>query len=338
VSGVLLIGAVAGGGFAYWKYRQQRLAKESLVVEASARVARGDIRVEIQASGRVQPDTRLEVKPPIAGRIEEVKVEEGQTVTSGSVLAQMSSSDRAAMLDLAHAKGLQAVRDMEEVFRPTPIIAPISGTVIAQNVRRGQTVSVTDVAMILSDRPVVVAEVDETDIGAVHVGQAVRFTLDAYPDKDVRGKVEQIAYESKTVNNVTIYEVKIAPDLVPPYMRSGMTASVRFQAQERLGVLVIPTQMLRQDGDKLYVNVPAMADPTGRTPPIRKEVRVGPSDGKQTEIVSGLSEGDEVVMLADGRDQGNKAGSPSSSGGSPFMPNMRRPGQRSGGGAPPSPH
>ena len=69
------------------------------------KVTRGGLQVSILATGAVSPENRLEIKPPIAGRVEQVLVEEGQMVKKGDILAWMSSTERAAVLDAARAQG-----------------------------------------------------------------------------------------------------------------------------------------------------------------------------------------------------------------------------------------
>jgi len=82
------------------KGRQNKSSNE-LVREISP--VYGSIQTFISTTGTVQPQNRLEIKPPISGRIEEILVKEGQIVTVGQILAWMSSTERAALLDTAHS-------------------------------------------------------------------------------------------------------------------------------------------------------------------------------------------------------------------------------------------
>ena len=68
----------------------------------------------------------MEIKPPIAGRIEKLLVDEGDDVTSGQILGWMSSTDRAAILDAARAQGPEESKRWEDAYKPTPIVAPLS--------------------------------------------------------------------------------------------------------------------------------------------------------------------------------------------------------------------
>jgi macrolide-specific efflux system membrane fusion protein len=251
----------------------------------------------------------LAIKPPVAGRVEEVLVKEGQEVKRGQILAWMSSSERAAMLDAARSDGAAAVKRWEKNYKPTPIIAPIDGTIILRNVETGQTFTNTDAVFTMSDRLTVKAQVDETDIGKIKVGQSVRLTLDAYPDRDIDAKVDQIAFDAQTVNNVTTYVVEVLPSETPEIMRSGMTVNVNFEVTKREDVLTVPSEAVKNDGDKSTV---LLKGPGGEMK--SAEIKTGISDGKKTEVTEGLAEND-VVLIAE------KVSSKGAGGGAnPFMP------------------
>ena len=103
----------------------------------------------------------------------------------------------------------------------------------------------------MSDRLTVKAQVDETDIAEIHLKQRAEIVLDAYPDRAIPARVDQIAYEAKTVNNVTTYIVDVLPDKTPSFMRSGMTANVTFLTADKKGVLLVPAQRASDQGGPL---------------------------------------------------------------------------------------
>ena len=268
-------------------------SRQAPPVYRTVQAARGDIEETVQATGLVQPQNRLEIRPPIAGRAEDVLVREGEAVRKGRVLAWMSSIERAALLDAARARGPEELARWEELFKATPLIAPMDGVVIARLVEPGQTVTAQDAVLILSDRLIIKAQVDETDMARIRVGQAARVTLDAYPQRVIPGRVDRIRYEAKTVNNVTIYEVEILPEAAPEFMRSGMTANVVFSVETRKNVLLLPFEAVHPADGRADVWIPGGED--GK-PPLTREVRTGLTDGKRIEIVSGLNEGDSVLV------------------------------------------
>ncbi|MGH6953522.1 MAG: efflux RND transporter periplasmic adaptor subunit [Alphaproteobacteria bacterium] len=280
----------AGAGGIYWWRRPEPAAK---VTFRPVTVERGDLEVTTLATGVVQPQNRLELKPPIAGRVDRILVQEGARVGQGQVLAWMSSLERAALLDVARAKGPEEVLHWEELYKPAPLLAPLGGTIIARNVEPGQSVT-TDVAVfVISDRLIVKAQVDETDIGRIAVGQEASVTLDAYSDRRIGARVDHIAYEAVTVNNVTVYEVDVLPSAVPDFMRSGMTANVTFRVAHSAGTLVVPAEAIEREGKAAIARVPAKK-PKG--PPETRAVETGLTDGNRVEVRSGLAEGDTVLV------------------------------------------
>lgn len=263
-------------------------------------VERADLEVKVLATGVVQPENRLEIKPPIPGRIETVLADEGRIVRKGQILAWMSSTERAALLDAARARGADEVKRWEDMYRPTPIVAPIDGTIILRKVEPGQTFTSQDPVLVMSNRLTVKAQVDETDIAQIRLKQKAEIVLDAYSKESIPGSVGQIAFEAKTVNNVTTYLVDIVPDQAPSFMRSGMTANVSFSVASRPGVLAVPNETIRvKDG----VFTVFKADSRGL--PAESELQLGISDGRKTEVTSGLSEG-EVVLVASSPGNGEK--------------------------------
>lgn len=284
LAAVVVLAAVGAGG--YWVAGG---TAEPTYREVA--VTRGDVEVAILSTGVVQPRNRLEIKPPIAGRVERVLAEEGQVVAKGQILAWMSSTERAALMDAARSKGADEVSRWEELYRPTPILAPIRGTVISRNIEPGQTFTGADAVFVMSDRLTVKAKVDETDIGKIALKQRARVVLDAYPDEAMPAHVDQIAYDAKTVSNVTTYEVDVLPETTPAFMRSGMTASVAFQMATRLAVLRVPSRaVIERDGRVTVLTV----DADGRR--AERAVQTGLTDGKFTEIVDGLREGEKVSI------------------------------------------
>jgi macrolide-specific efflux system membrane fusion protein len=255
-------------------------------------VTRGAIKAQTPTTGMVQPRNRLEIKPPVSGRIESVLVEEGDNVKKGDVLAMMSSSDRAALLDAARSKSSAEFRQWEKVYRSAPIIAPLDGFLILKNIEPGQTVAASDAVLVMADKLIVKAQVDETDIGNIQVGQPVTIQLDAYPDQIIKGKVERIAYESKVISNVTIYEVDVIPAEVPSFFRSGMSATVNFVREEKDNALLVPIKAVKKVGTQSYVFQKDNSTNTYKA----VQIKTGLENTLHIEVVSGIKEGDKVAI------------------------------------------
>ncbi len=309
---VIVVVTALAVGAAVFKFRPSKTSQDVVKV---IKPRMGDIRVTVSSPGTVLPKNRLELKPPVNGRIEKVLVQEGQKVKTGEILAWMSSTDRAALLDAARGQGEDTFKYWQEVYKPIPLIAPIDGEVIVGTVQPGQTVTATDAVLVLSDHLIVRAQVDETDIEKIKLNQPVVVTLDAYPDIRIEATVEHIYYESRTINNVTVYEVDLKLQEVPEFFRSGMNTNVDFVIKEKKQVLLIPREVLHQRRGESFVLLPGPSD----AQPVERQVTTGVSDDQDIEITSGLNVDDDVIFKS------KKYSLPKNAAGTnPFMPAGRR--------------
>jgi len=131
------------------------------------------------------------------------------------------------------------------------IHAPIDGKIINRNVEQGQTVAASlsaptlfTIAEDLSSMRIL-ASVDESDIGQIEVGQKVKFTVQAYADKNFEGEVTQIRLSPNVVQNVVNYTVVVKADNSDKLLLPGMTATVDFYVDQRENVLLVPNVALR---------------------------------------------------------------------------------------------
>lgn len=253
---------------------------------------RGSIQAIISTTGTVLPKNRLEIKPPVGGRIESILVKEGQKVKTGEILAWMSSTERAALLDAARGQGEEKLKYWQEAYKPIALLASIDAEVIVATTQPGQTVTTADAVVVLSDKLIARAQVDETDIGKIKLGQKAIIILDAYPDTKIKAEVEHIYYESKTVNNVTIYEVDLVPEGVPDFFRSGMNAALDFVEKSKVDALLIPVAAVYKDKRKSFV----LVKKDGFAEPVEQAVELGITDDKNVEIISGITEKDTLIL------------------------------------------
>ena len=277
----------------------------------------GSIQTFISTTGTVLPKNRLEVKPPVNGRVESIDVEEGQKVKAGQTLAWMSSTERAALLDAASGQGEAAQKYWKDTYKAIPLLSPIDGEVIVATTQPGQTVTTADAIVVLSDHLIVRAQVDETDIGKISLGQEALITLDAYQDTKIKAQVEHIYYESKTVNNVTVYAVDLLPVNIPLFFRSGMNATIDLKAAGKDNTLLIPAEAVHKEQGETFV----LVKQEGKKDPVKCRVKLGITDDKNVEIISGINAEDKVIVKT------RKYTFPNSkTGTNPFMP--ARPQQR----------
>ncbi|UZJ42604.1 HlyD family efflux transporter periplasmic adaptor subunit [Prosthecochloris sp. SCSIO W1101] len=290
--------------------------QESATKLREVQAGTGTIRETVSTTGVVEPRNRLKIQSSVAGRIEEVLVDEGALVTKGDRLALLSSTERAALLDAARLRDEKEQAYWDSVYSKAVILAPIEGQVIVRSIEPGQTVTTSDSLFVLSDRLIVTAYVDETDIGRVSQGQEATITLDAYPDIAVRGKVEHIHYESHLENNVTIYHVDIIPETIPKVFRSGMSANIDIVVDEREGAVLIPAGAVQNlDGQSVVMVKNRQGDAQGTY----VKVTTGLQDEDLIEIREGIEAGTTLLVHDDSFVLPENSGS-----GNPFLPQRKR--------------
>ncbi len=273
-----VIGFIGTGWYAYASYAAR---PAYTYVEA----VRGPMRVTLRESALVAPEHRLTITPPIPGRMDTILVANGEAVKQGQILAWISSTSRAALMDAARAQGGKELKYWEDIFKPAPLVAPLDGHIISTAVVPGQVVITAQTVFTMSDHLIVQAFLDETDLAQAWLGQSVDITFDSFPDAHLTGKVHEIAFDAVTVNNVTTYQVNIYLDNTPAYVRSGVSANVFLLISDRKDVLKIPTDAISPEGTVLVAQ--------GAGEPLEeRKIDVGQTDGEWTEVKSGLVEGD----------------------------------------------
>ncbi|WCL49014.1 efflux RND transporter periplasmic adaptor subunit [Leptospira sp. GIMC2001] len=309
---LLLIMIVIGIGITYYLYGG---TTESIQYRPY-QVSEEPLEITVRASGTVSPMNRLEIKPPVAGRIETILIQEGQNVRKGQILAWMSSTERAALLDAARAKGPEEVKEWEDLYKPTPVMAPLSGLVIANFINPGQTVTQQDPLIVLSDYLIVRAQVDETDLAKIRVNQIATITIDSFQSEKIKAKVRHIAYEALIVNNVTVYEVEVAPESKSEIMRSGMSATIDFQVASKDKTIMVPFEAIKKNSQGFsYVNVASQNSKNSNWIPEERVITIGLSDETMIEIIDGL-ESNEIVLI----EEKIKANNPQTKSSNPLTP------------------
>lgn len=220
-----------------------------------------------------------------------------------------------AKLSYTQAKE-QVVSAKEEVQRAqtnlgyATITSPIDGVVLSKSVEEGQTVAASfstpelfTIAQDLTNMQVV-ADVDEADIGDVKEGERVTFTVDAYPDDTFEGEVKQVRQEATTTNNVVTYEVVISAPNADLKLKPGLTANVTIYTAERKGVLSVPSKALRFTPQRETMGKMKIVDVANAKNKVwtiegnsivAHKVNIGMTDGTNTQIVGGISEGTKVI-------------------------------------------
>ena len=186
------------------------------------------------STGTVAPENRLDLKPPVAGRVEKVLVQEGDIVRKGQILG-MDESHRTRDLDRYRPitgksrSGLLGRRLQNDADPGAESVASL----FLKSADSGQTVTQTDIVLSMSDRLIVKVNVDETDLAQIKRDSGFKSCSMPLPQSHSPGKVVHIGYDAKTINNVTTYEVDVLADNTPEYMKSGMTANATFLVAEQ---------------------------------------------------------------------------------------------------------
>ncbi len=326
---LILVVALVALGAGGWTFKK-KFSKPARPDFVAVKAVEAPIEQTVEATGSVAPYHRVEIKPSFSGRIERLLVREGDRVKQGQIIAWMSSTDRAAILDAARSQGPSELKKWEDAYKATPIVAPLPGLIILNNVVEGQTIDTSVVIYAMSDILIAVGQVDESDIGRIHVGMPARITLDSYPDQKTNAKVFDILYEGKNVSNVIQYQVKIRLDQLPTYFRSQMTANISFILQRKDKALLVPAGAVREKDGVKMVLTPSL-DPGGKD--VWREVKTGIENDISVEIVSGLAASDTVLIRqAKYMPQSAAASSPLAMGGRPSGPSGQAPKNGAGGG------
>ncbi|QQR74159.1 MAG: efflux RND transporter periplasmic adaptor subunit [Holophagales bacterium] len=207
------------------------------------------------------------------------------------------------------------------------VTAPMAGVVIKKGVELGETVTsgvssfnAGTVLFTVADLKSLIIRVNlnEVDIAKVHVGQPVRVTLDAYPQKTFAGKVRFVAPAAKLVEKIKVFEVEVALDQLDPSFRTGMSANVEILGERRDAALSIPLEALqRREGETVTYRLKADLEPkqlakareglAGRSKfvwlsenwkdyfePVT--IQAGVATLERVEVLDGLKAGDQVAL------------------------------------------
>ncbi len=195
------------------------------------------------------------------------------------------------------------LKQLEEQLSYTDIESPIDGVVLSRDVEMGDAVSSilvlgssATLVMTLGDTSSVYVKgkVDESDIGKVYLGQPARIKVESFKDKTFNGVVTKISPMGVEKDNVTTFEVRVSINNPGGELKAEMTANAEIILEEHKNVLQIPEGAIVYDKDKkASVEIPDSSSKEGKK---KIAVNIGISNGAKTELLSGLKEGDQVVL------------------------------------------
>ena len=190
-----------------------------------------------------------------------------------------------------------ALKIAKNNYKDSQLIAPIDGVVTFIYGKVGENVSLSETSMsaflsIQADKLIVEANVPETDIVKLNVGDKAEMTIDAFDfTEKFNGSVVYIDKAETIVQGVTYYEIKTAFDLDDERLKSGMTVNLDIVTNEKHDVLIIPTRAVKYDKDTRYVEV------LNNGSPKKSVITTGLESDQYVEITSGLKQGDKIVTF-----------------------------------------
>ena len=242
--------------------------------------------------------SEITIKSATDGKVTSVNCKVGNQVTNGSTLVRLENRN----VTVTNQQNKTAVTDAEltlenyrEQLNDYKIIAPISGKIIKKNVKAGEkldTSKETAMAIIENQSSLIFnINVNELNISKIHEGQKVEITIDALENEKFTGYVDKINTSATINNGITTYPVRIVIDNPDTErMLTGMNANSSIIIEKKTSVLRIPTGCV-QRGNIVYV-AKNEKDTEGK----KTEIVIGLNDGEYVEVISGLSEDDYVIL------------------------------------------
>jgi HlyD family secretion protein len=325
-------------------------AEEAFEPGPLATATRGRIKRIVVATGTVEPEREVLLRPRIAGIIEKIHVEDGDDVKAGQPLIEIErellasqvreaeAAVREAKVDQTYAKieidranelragGAASLKTKDEAaaryersraavarararydtlatqLSYATIAATLDGRILDVVVEEGSAVSpvtsVTGGTLLLSmagtETLRLEGKVDENEIVRVAIGQPARLRTEAFGDRSFSGRVAKIAPLGQRIQNVTYFEVEIEiTDADAALLRPRMSGDAEIVVEVSEAALTIPESALRYLGEQIYVEV-LYAD---GTPGFEtRDITIGIVDGAKIQVLSGLSEGEEVRL------------------------------------------
>lgn len=201
-------------------------------------------------------------------------------------------------LDIARAQVQQSQLSQlqaENSLANAQLVAPFDGVVSTVNIRPGELSAGAPAAIILSNLGQFHLNVlvDETDVSKVDVGQPVELRVDALPDTPLTGIVTEIAPTAQTVGGVVAYQLTIVPDAKDTPLRSGMSATAVITTADVPDAILLANRFItlnRETGDAFVYKML-----NGQ--PARQQVELGLRNERESQIVAGLTDGDQVALV-----------------------------------------
>lgn len=282
---------------------------------------------EVVSSGKIKSVSEVDLNFAVSGKVVYIPVKEGDYIKKGQVIASLDKEIyeialRQAKQDVIAADAIlvdvydelkdvdaesfdqkitrtaaektknqafDEVKEAESNLRKTTLTATAGGTLTELNITVGEEILYTETVASISDAQNIIfeAEIDETDVGKVLLEQKAIITLDAFPEEEIKSTVFTIGLIGITTSTeATAFEIKFSLPENEKY-RIGMNGDISIIIEEKENVLAVPIEAVVED-NHVWIKT------DGRY--VKKEVKVGLESDFEIEIISGVSEGQQVVI------------------------------------------
>jgi macrolide-specific efflux system membrane fusion protein len=296
-------------------------------------VTRGDIVQTVLVDGNLEMPNKAYLSFGATGTVTDVLVSEGDNVTKDEVLAKLDAPSLESSVDMAELQ-VQIAQEQVEAARAqyeasstditeanweiaklnlkiaklslesaklnldnAVIVAPFDGVVADVSITEGEGISTAALAtpaitLVGTGEIEMQGYIDELDVASVKLGQAANITLDALPNEQVTGNVTFISPMGTVLAGIVSYATTITLENPSAELKDGMSATAEVIVERHDNVLLIPNRVIQ--GTLQNPTVEVLVD--GKQE--QRQITLGLSDGINTEVLSGLVEGEEVVIPA----------------------------------------
>jgi HlyD family secretion protein len=278
-------------------------ALDALLNGDSGSVASASAGVAVAAAQRDAAQARLDLllQPATAAQIASAEANVAQAEASVDRLLAGPAESQVVMAEIQLENARLSLQRAQNNLTAAALVAPFDGVVTAVHARPGEQAAGVVVEMVDSGSLEVVLDMDEVDIGDIAVGQAAVVTLEAWPDEEISSEVTAIAPSATQTPGSTLvtYAVYLSVAETERPVRIGMTANASLETARRDDVLLAPNAAIQADRSNGTYSVnlverDAQGNPTYESVP----VTIGLRDNRFTQIVSGVEEGDELLVGA----------------------------------------
>ena len=321
---ILVLVVIIIGGIFYFRGRKPKIQYETSIAE------KGNLMRTVSVTGNLEPETQAKVSFKLSGRLEKINFDVGDKIEKGDLIASIDKGTLYEKLKQAQAevkaqketlsfmrrqknadvynsnqrsaqeaivkKSQAAVSAVQEQLKETLLYAPISGLVIKRSIDPGESVTVNKPILTIAGKGelVIEANVAESDIANVAIGQKAMVTFDAFSsDKKFKAQVSKIDPASTVIQDVVYYRVKLKLTQPNDQLKIGMSADIDINTAQKKDIIMIPQRAIQTEGNQKYVKILKVDNTTEK-----KNIQIGMAgDDGMVEVTSGLSGGEKIVTL-----------------------------------------